>query len=78
LGQAIQKRFNEYLPGQNKRDAKANDGYYVLKKTSMPAVIVECGFMSNPRELELLKDGIYQEKLAWAIYMGICDYFTKE
>ncbi|MDR1703092.1 MAG: N-acetylmuramoyl-L-alanine amidase [Clostridiales bacterium] len=78
LGQAIQNRLNEFLPGQHKRDAKANDKYYVLKKTAMPAVIVECGFMSNPRELEMLKDESYQDMLAWAIYMGVCDYFISK
>ncbi len=35
---------------QNHRVAKANSDYYILKNTSAPTVIVECGFLSNPEE----------------------------
>ena len=52
-------------------EAKANDSYYLLKKTACPIVIVECGFLSNPQEEALLTDGVYQERVAWNIFMGI-------
>ena len=51
--------------------AKANDSYYLLKKTACPIVIVECGFLSNPQEEALLTDSVYQERVAWNIFMGI-------
>ena len=41
----------------------------------LPCIIVECGFLSNSNEEKLLNDKKYQEKIAWAIYMGIIDYF---
>ncbi len=44
------------LAPANRRQAKANDSYYLLKKTSSPTVIVECGFLSNPTEADLLCD----------------------
>ncbi|MBR6542176.1 MAG: N-acetylmuramoyl-L-alanine amidase, partial [Anaerotignum sp.] len=50
---------------------------YILRTTDIPAVIVECGFLSNAEEEKLLNDAGYQEKLAWAIYSGILDYFEK-
>jgi N-acetylmuramoyl-L-alanine amidase len=50
----------------------------VLKKTVMPAVIVECGFLSNYSEKKKLVQDEYQEKIAWAIYAGIVDYFNAQ
>jgi len=81
LAELIQNRLNSFVgthKGQTmKRTAKSGETYYVLKKTEMPAVIVECGFMSNRRDLELLQDEEFQEKIAWAIYLGVSDYFMK-
>ena len=48
--------------------------YYLLKKTPAPIVIVECGFLSNPQEAQLLADPVYQERTAWKIHMGILQY----
>ncbi|MDI6601007.1 MAG: N-acetylmuramoyl-L-alanine amidase [Thermoanaerobacteraceae bacterium] len=75
LAEAIQEQLIKILDRGNKRQAATSDNYYVLKNTYMPAVIVECGFMSNPEEYKLLLDDGYQEKIAWAIYLGINKYF---
>jgi len=79
LGDFIQKRLNEFVGRQDgtpgNKLAKPGEAYYVLKKTKMPAVIIECGFMSNLKDLELLQDETFQEKIAWAVYMGVNDYF---
>ena len=57
---------------ENTRQAKANDTYYLLKRTEVPTIIVECGFLSNPEEAaKLLVSPKYQEKLAEAIAEGI-------
>ena len=76
LAELIQKRFVITVDGENKREAKANDSYYLLKKTSCPIVIVECGFLSNRTEEEKLNSEAYQEKAAWAVYMGIMQYLN--
>jgi N-acetylmuramoyl-L-alanine amidase len=76
LAECIQSRMMSSLNQNKKRAAKANDNYYMLKRTSIPAVIVECGFMSNASDSAKLVDNDYQEKIAWAIYMGITDYFS--
>lgn len=75
LAECIQERLKE-LDNTNQRVAKADSSYYLLKQTNVPAVIVECGFLSNPEESQKLSDDKYQEKIAWAIYLGILDYYN--
>ena len=58
--------------------SKDNSSYYLLKKTSVPIMIVECAFMSNPTEADLLIKDDYQEKVAWAIYMGIMQVINSD
>lgn len=74
LADFIQAKLKSELNPDNNRVIKANDSYYMLINTPCPTVIVECGFMSNPQELELLCDEAYQEKLAKAIADGTQDY----
>lgn len=50
--------------------------YYILKCTQKPSIIVECGFLSNPSDEELLNDPIYRKTLAEAIAGGVSDYFA--
>lgn len=61
----------------NTRQKKANDTYYVLKKSEVPTVIVECGFLSNRKEAELLNTDEYQQRLAEAIASGIVKYLEQ-
>ncbi len=75
LAALIQSRLKEVVDVDNDRAAKANESYYVLKQIEIPSVIVECGFLSNSVEHDKLMSDEYQEKIAWAIYMGILDYF---
>jgi N-acetylmuramoyl-L-alanine amidase len=62
----------------NIRKIKAVDNFLILKASSAPSVLVECGFLSNPREESLLKTDEYQEKVAWSIYSGILEYFASQ
>ncbi len=48
--------------------------YYMLRTSDATAVIVECGFLSNKAEAELLQSESYQKKLAAAIAAGVADY----
>lgn len=66
------------VDADNKRQAKANDSYYLLKRTEVPAIIVECGFLSNPSEAELLSDEDYQKKIADAITEGVEKYLESK
>lgn len=74
LAASIQQSFVELLDDTNTRQEKANSDYYLLKKTTVPAVICECGFLSNGEEAALLVTDEYQEKAAWAITVGIIKY----
>jgi len=66
------------LDQTNTRTVKANSSYYLLKKTKVPVIIVECGFLSNPEEAEILVNPDYQKKISEAIFSGICKYFGIE
>ncbi|NLY92134.1 MAG: hypothetical protein GX081_11100 [Firmicutes bacterium] len=76
LAEAIQESLVTRL-GPNRRKAKSVD-YLILKATTMPSVTVEVGFISNPREEELLADPEYREKLAEAIFYGTAAYLTEQ
>ncbi len=78
LAEILQASLIRRLNPDNTRQAKANDTYYLLKKTSVPIVIAECGFMSSPEELALLKDEDYQDKVAWALCIGILEYLNTQ
>jgi len=76
LAEAIQQQLIAFADRGNRFKARANTNYFVLKQTEMPAVLVECGFLTNYNEKARLQTDAYQEKIAWAIYMGIVDYFN--
>lgn len=75
LAQCIRKSVVEKLQPENNRECKpADKNIYLLYNCKKPAVIVECGFLSNSDELALLKNDEYQNKLAATIYDGFVDY----
>ncbi len=76
LAEILQNQIKETLKDGNKREAKANSNYYMLRKVSCPLTIVECGFLSNEEEARLLTNELYQEKMAWSIHLGIIQYLN--
>ncbi len=76
LAERIQRELAAHIDPDNARQAKANESYYLLKKTSTPIVIVECGFLSNYEEAEKLSTESYQEKTAWAIHLAVMAYLS--
>lgn len=72
----MQEQLRKGLDEGNRRQAKGNGSYYLLKKSTVPTVIVECGFLSNGREAEMLMQKEYQEKVAWNIVLGIMQYLN--
>lgn len=75
------KRLAETVQKNLVYRTKANDkgvqtaGFYVLRHTSMPSILVEMGFVSNPQEAKMLRESSYRLKLANGIYEGIEEYF---
>ena len=76
LAALIQDSLISRADPANHRIEKSNDSYYLLKNVSSPIVIVECGFLSNWAESKKLVDDTYQQKLAWAIHLGILQYLN--
>ncbi len=61
----------------NTRQPKGNDSYFMLKRTSAPLIIVECGFLTNPEEGNLLTTEEYQWQVADCIVAGIKNYLEQ-
>ena len=77
FAELMQTELIRQVDPTNRRVSKANDSYYLLRKTTIPLLIVECGFMSNPSEAKRLQDEAVQEKIAGAICTGIQQYLEK-
>ncbi|MGN0370775.1 MAG: N-acetylmuramoyl-L-alanine amidase [Butyrivibrio sp.] len=77
LAESIQNSIKEIASPDNNRVSKSNNDYYMLLHTSCPAVIVECGFLSNPGEAELLNSKDYRKLIVSAIRKGIDDYLSE-
>lgn len=75
LAVAIQNELVSRL-GPNLRKAKTGDDYFVLRKSKIPAVLVEVGFLSNPREEALLAQAEYRAQVADAIFYGTVNYLV--
>ena len=76
FAQLMQKRFDYCLGEKNRRQAKANGSYYLLSHSKPVSVIVEAGFLSNPKEAALLETEEYQDKVAWTVAVGILSYIN--
>ncbi len=76
LAEAIRERVIALLQPENTRACKpATSSIYLLWNAQVPAVLVECGFLSNESEAQKLNDPQYQEQMAFAIYSGFLDYY---
>lgn len=76
LAKELQKSFVTYLnPGSN-RQAKKCEGIYLMEHVDRPAVLVECGFLSNPEEEAKLRTAAYQKKLCCVIAAAVSNYLT--
>ncbi len=79
LAECIRRSVTSLLQPENSRELKADNGsVYILKKAEVPAVIVECGFLSNEEEAKKLNSENYQSEMAFAICCGFLDYMSKK
>ena len=78
LASCIQDCMNEQLAVEKPKSHKGNDSYYILKRSAGTAVIVECGFLTNPDEEAKLKDETYQDRVVRAICDGILNYLKED
>lgn len=77
LAENIKQSVVSLLQADNTREIKeADKSIYLLYNSENPAVIVECGFISNQNELNLLKNDEYQGEMALTIFNGFMDYYS--
>ena len=72
LAESVQAALNAAVNGEHeKQAAQVPSSVYLMKSVEAPAVLVECGFLSNPEETALLKEPAHQTRLAAAITAGL-------
>ncbi|MBQ0124878.1 MAG: N-acetylmuramoyl-L-alanine amidase [Clostridiales bacterium] len=77
LAECIQSAVKNNFQKDNFRGTKAGgSSIYLLENLTCPAVLVECGFLSNPGELELLKSESYRQTLAFIIAAAVAEYLS--
>ena len=77
LAESIKYSVKGLLQPENERECKQADGsIYLLKNSTVPAVIVECGFISNYEECEKLLDKTYQKQMSFSIISGFINYYN--
>lgn len=77
LAAAIRDDIRTLVQPDNTRECKpAGSEIFLLNSSTVPAVIVECGFISNYEEAQKLKTEEYQNKMAFAIFAGFMDYMN--
>lgn len=77
LAECVRASVCDNLQPDNDRELKqSGTEIYLLYHSSVPSVMVECGFLSNEAEANKLKDEDYQNKLAYFIALGIADYLN--
>lgn len=74
LAETIQNIMNTNLNGDRKIK-KIPNSTYMYDKLKVPGVLIECGFLSNGKERNLLKTKEYQQKVASSIAQGVREYF---
>ena len=76
LAESLQNTFVSHLnPGSN-RAAKQSQGIWLMEHVECPAVLVECGFLSNPTEEARLRDTAYQQKICCVIVSALSEFLS--
>ncbi len=79
LAQILQDNITSRLQPENEREIKpVGDEIYLLHFAKCPAVMAECGFLSNQAEADKLESDEYQSQMAFSIFAGICEYVFSE
>ncbi len=76
LAETLRSYVNLFDENNNKTCKKGDSNAYLLHNAKCPAVIFECGFISNKDELNMLKTTEYQQKIAFSIFLGVTEYFN--
>lgn len=74
LARELQKAFIQSVNHNSHRQAKKADGIYLMQKINCTGVLIECGFLSNPKEEYLLRNASYQKQLCSVIATTLSNY----
>lgn len=75
LAELVQTAARQFLQPENDRKTKAaGSNIYLLNRSERPAVLIECGFLSNPGECAKLHEESYLGELSTMIFTAVCDY----
>ena len=77
LAESIQRATKLFSPDNTRVVKPENGTIYILENIKKPAVLVECGFLSNEREAYLLQQEAYQNAVAFSLFKGITDYLVE-
>lgn len=79
LAKSLQSALRTHLDKENTRSPKRiYPDVYLMNHIKVPGILVECGFLTNPQELALLKDENYQKKIAVTIAGTVIEFFSEE
>lgn len=79
LANSVQTAIRENIDKENNRKEKADTrGIFILKNAKIPAIIAECGFLSNTEDLQNLCSEHYKNRLAFTLAGGINNYFETQ
>ncbi len=73
LAKSIQNSLSKSF--ESARDYVTVGDYFVLNYSNIPAILVECGFLSNPEEEKLLQTEEYRKNFCYSILAGVINYF---
>lgn len=77
LAQTVQDKFKNNLQPENQREIKlVTDELYLLVNSHCPAIMCECGFLSNKQESAMLESEQYQKEVAFTIFSGVTEFET--
>ena len=78
LAKIIQNNIKKSLQNDNDREIKeAGSNIFLLNKAKNPAILIECGFLSNPDECAKLKDEAYRKEMSSVIYESVIEFFAQ-
>ena len=79
IAQFLQSFLRQELQPENHREIKqGTSDIYLLKNLVCPAILIECGFLSNEEDLKKLSNEEYQSQYAFAVSVGLLRYYTQE
>lgn len=77
FAESVKKYIRDFVDSSNTREVKdSKNSIFILNDSKVPAILVECGFLSNAAEEKKLLDSSYQNKIAYAILSGTIKYFV--